>query len=68
MLNGRYDAFFPFATSQRSLFLLMGTPRDQKRHVVFETGHSVPRREAAREALDWLDRHLGPVARIPEAR
>jgi len=68
MLNGRYDPFFPYSTSQRPLFLLLGAPRDQKRHVVFETGHSVPRREAVREALDWLDRHLGPVARIPEAR
>jgi len=66
MLNGRFDTFFPFATSQRPLFLLLGAPRDQKRHVVFETGHSVPRREAVRESLDWLDRHLGPVARIPE--
>jgi eukaryotic-like serine/threonine-protein kinase len=68
MLNGRYDSFFPFATSQRPLFLHLGTPQDQKRHVPFETDHSTPRRETVREALDWLDRHLGAVAHIPEAR
>ncbi len=68
MLNGRYDSFFPYATSQRPLFRLLGTPPDRKAHVVFETGHTTPRRETVREALDWLDRWLGRVTRRSESR
>jgi formylglycine-generating enzyme required for sulfatase activity/pimeloyl-ACP methyl ester carboxylesterase len=61
MLNGRYDHFFPVETSQTPLFVLLGTPRDQKRHVIFEGGHLVPRPDFIRETLGWLDRYLGPV-------
>ncbi len=61
MLNGRYDFFFPVETHQIPMFELLGTPEEDKRHVVFDSGHSVPRREGIREILDWLDKYLGPV-------
>lgn len=61
MLNARYDNFFPLETSEIPLFRLLGTAPQQKRHVVFETGHYVPRVQLIREVLDWLDRYLGPV-------
>jgi len=61
MLNGRYDQFFPLETSQLPLFRLLGTPQDQKRHVVYEAGHLMPRTLTIRETLDWFDRYLGPV-------
>ncbi len=61
MLNGRYDTFFPLETSQIPLYEMLGTPAAQKRHVVYETGHFVPRIQLIREVLDWLDRYLGPV-------
>jgi serine/threonine protein kinase/formylglycine-generating enzyme required for sulfatase activity/dienelactone hydrolase len=61
MLNGRHDFVFPVKTSQEPLFRLLGTPREQKRHVVYETGHNVARNELIKETLDWLDRYLGPV-------
>ena len=61
MLNGRYDFFFPYETSQKPMFELLGTPSEHKRQVVYETGHSVPRKELVKESLDWLDRYLGPV-------
>ncbi len=63
MLNGRYDHFFPVESSQLPLFRLLGTPDKDKRHVIYETGHAVPRKEFIRESLDWLDRYLGPVKR-----
>jgi hypothetical protein len=35
---------------------------EQKRHVIFEAGHTnFPRAEVIREVLGWLDRYLGPV-------
>ena len=63
MLNGRHDMFFPIETSQKPMFQLLGTPDENKRHVIAEGGHDVPRQLLIRETLDWLDRYLGPVAR-----
>ena len=61
MLSGRFDFVFPMETSQEPMFRLLGTPKEQKRRVVYDTGHDVPRNEEIKETLDWLDRYLGPV-------
>jgi dienelactone hydrolase len=64
MINGRHDFYFPWETSQVPMFELLGTPAADKRHRVFESGH-VPteRPDVMKEALDWLDRYLGPVTK-----
>jgi formylglycine-generating enzyme required for sulfatase activity/dienelactone hydrolase len=65
MVNGRHDFALPLETSQEPMFRLLGAPQKDKRRVVFDdSGHfpnpnRVP--EIYREALDWLDRYLGPV-------
>ena len=61
MLNGEYDFFFPLETSQRPMFERMGTPDEHKKWLVYKGGHYVPQTELVREALDWLDKYLGPV-------
>jgi dienelactone hydrolase len=61
MLNGKYDFFFPYETSQVPFFMLLGTPEEHKRMLVNESGHSFPRTEMAKESLAWLDRYLGEV-------
>jgi formylglycine-generating enzyme required for sulfatase activity/cephalosporin-C deacetylase-like acetyl esterase len=62
MLSGRYDPMYPPETHQEPLFQLLGTPAANKRHVLFDCGHSLLRtHDAIRETLDWLDRYLGPV-------
>ena len=62
MLNGRYDFVEPVDTAQRPMFDLFATPAADKRHVIFETGHAVVTLQPMiKEALDWLDRYLGPV-------
>ena len=58
MLNGRYDDYYPYETSQVPMYQLLGSP--QKQHRVYESGHLVPRNEMTREALAWYDRYLGP--------
>ena len=62
MLNGRFDFFFPEQTSQRIMFDLIGAPPGDKRWIVYNTSHALPREETARETLAWLDRYFGPVA------
>jgi dienelactone hydrolase len=61
MLNGRYDSFFPHETAQVPMFKLLGTPEEHKRHLVYDTGHGVPRNQLIKESLEWLDKYLGPV-------
>jgi predicted esterase len=65
MMNGRHDAIFPYEAAQLPLFRLLGTPPDQKRHLVFPGGHSSFgwTNELIKEGLDWLDRWFGPPAR-----
>lgn len=61
MLNGRHDFVFPVESSQIPMFTWTGTPANAKRHILYESGHSVPRKEQITETLAWFDRHLGPV-------
>ena len=68
MVNGRYDFEDPYETSQRPLFLLLGSPAGQKQHATFETGHAVSSDIATGVILPWLDRYLGSVVRPPGYR
>jgi pimeloyl-ACP methyl ester carboxylesterase len=61
MLNGKYDFFFPSETAQRPFFNLLGTSAADKRWILYEGGHDVPRADLIRESLAWLDKYLGPV-------
>jgi formylglycine-generating enzyme required for sulfatase activity/cephalosporin-C deacetylase-like acetyl esterase len=61
MLNGRYDHFFPVETAMMPMFNLLGTPLHQKKYFLYESGHSVPRHDLIKNALDWLDHCFGPV-------
>jgi len=61
MINGRYDFIFPLEASQDPMFHLLGTPENDKRHLLFDTGHIPPRNEIIRATLDWLDHYLGPT-------
>jgi len=61
MLNGRYDFYFPFETSQKPFFELLGTTKQDKKWLVYEGSHIVPNIELVKETLAWLDRYLGPV-------
>ena len=63
MLNGRYDSSFPYETSSKPLFDLLGTPDEDKELKLYDTDHIPPLNESIKETLAWLDRYLGPVNR-----
>lgn len=63
MLNGSADYIFPI-TSQELLFERLGTPAEDKRHVVMSAGHfPLPRNQMVGEISDWLDKYLGQPVR-----
>ena len=49
----------PVCAPQLPMFELFGSPDGQKRRVVYDTGHNIPRPELIKESLDWLDKYLG---------
>jgi hypothetical protein len=61
MLNGRYDFTFPFESTVKPMFDLLGTPEQHKKLLIYETEHFVPKSEIIKETLDWLDKYFGPV-------
>ena len=63
MVNGRYDFTFPLDRAQNPLFTMLGTPAQDKSHVVLDTPHDVTeqRPQLIKAVLDWLDRYLGRV-------
>ncbi|MCZ6672073.1 MAG: protein kinase, partial [Verrucomicrobia bacterium] len=61
MLNGKYDASVVYETSAKPMFDLLGTPHEDKRQILYESDHVIPRRELIKESLAWLDRYFGPV-------
>ncbi len=61
MLNGEYDVYFPVETSQKPMFNLLGTTEKDKKIIIYDAGHLVPRTELIKETLAWYDKYLGPV-------
>ncbi|HXM23878.1 MAG TPA: protein kinase [Terriglobales bacterium] len=61
MLNGHYDFFFPVESTQEPFYRLLGSRKEQKKHLLYETSHNIPRNELIKETLNWLDQYLGPV-------
>ena len=63
MVNGRYDATYTLEASQLPLFRMLGTPAEDKRHVLLETTHDVrtQRADMTREVLAWWNKYLGPT-------
>jgi serine/threonine protein kinase/formylglycine-generating enzyme required for sulfatase activity/dienelactone hydrolase len=62
MLNGRYDFFFPVDSTQEPFYQFLGSRKDQKKHIIYETSHNIPRNELIKQSLAWLDQYLGPVS------
>jgi dienelactone hydrolase len=62
MLNGRYDFYFPVESTQEPFYQMLGSKKDQKKHLIYDTSHTLPRNELIKESTSWLDQYLGPVS------
>ncbi len=61
MLNGRYDFYYPVHSTQEPFYRLLGSRKDQKKLLLYETGHGAPSNEIIKESLNWLDQYFGPA-------
>jgi cephalosporin-C deacetylase-like acetyl esterase len=61
MLNGKYDMFCPLETSQMPMYNFLGTPKEDKKILIYDAGHLVPKIEFVKETLQWFDKYLGAV-------
>lgn len=58
MLSGRFDNVFPLETRATPFFNMLGTPEQDKKHVIFNGGHRPPPRNIfVTEVVDWLDKY-----------
>jgi formylglycine-generating enzyme required for sulfatase activity/AraC-like DNA-binding protein/dienelactone hydrolase len=55
LLNGRYDFYFPYQSSQLPLYNLMDLNDNNKRHVVVDYAHYVPMHIVRDETLEWIN-------------
>ncbi len=60
LLGGRYDFVFTLR-SQEAFYNFLGTPEDEKEWKLYESTHSLPRKDQVNESLAWLDLYFGPV-------
>jgi serine/threonine protein kinase/formylglycine-generating enzyme required for sulfatase activity/cephalosporin-C deacetylase-like acetyl esterase len=62
MLVGHNDTMVPLKSAQEPMLKLLGTPEEDKKLVPYDVpGHNVPRDEAEKETLAWLDKYFGKV-------
>jgi hypothetical protein len=40
---------------------LLGSRDDQKKHLLYDTSHNLPRNDFIKETLNWLQQYLGPA-------
>ena len=59
MLNGKYDYFFPYESSQVPMFQMLGTPPANKKHIISETTHFFHGKliELRNVVMTFLDQH-----------
>lgn len=54
MLNGIYDQYFPFETSQKPMYDLLSLREPMKKMVTYNSAHSPPWSQTSKEILNWF--------------
>ena len=63
MINGRFDSIFGL-DGILNMYNLLGTPKAEKKLVLFDSDHLAPQEDLIRETLAWLDLQFGQVVYI----
>ena len=61
MLGRTLRFFLSGRRNTGAVLRLLGSQKEQKKHLLYDTSHNIPRKELIKESLDWLDLYLGPV-------
>jgi hypothetical protein len=61
MINGRYDFVFPLETCQEPMFRAFAAPAQDKKSILYDTGHMAPALPMMKDTPNWLGHYLGPV-------
>lgn len=61
MVAGRYDYRLPLEECQKPMFKWLGAPPEHKKHLLYDTGHSLSSEQVIAAAYPWLDKYLGPA-------
>jgi dienelactone hydrolase len=61
LISGEYDSNFSLEQRAKPLFDLLGTPEDQKHHVICESDHFIQKNIVVKDVLWFLDKYLEPV-------
>ena len=54
MLNGIYDQYFPFETSQKPMYDLLSLNEPAKKMITYKSAHSPPWSQTSKEILSWF--------------
>lgn len=49
-------------STQEPFYQMLGSKKNQKKHLFYETSHNIPRNELIKESVSWLDQYLGTVS------
>ena len=60
LLGGRYDPDFVIE-QQQAFYDFLGTPESDKKWIIYESTHWIPREDLINESLTWLDKYFGPT-------
>jgi predicted esterase len=58
IINGKFDAVFPYEHSQKYFYNLLGTPTSEKKLVLLDCGHLPTRSVVIKETLPWFENYL----------
>jgi dienelactone hydrolase len=59
LLGGRYDPDYVME-QQKAFYDFLGTPESNKKWIIYESTHWIPREDLINESLSWLDKYFGP--------
>ena len=55
MLNGVYDQYFPYETSQIPMYELISVNEPNKKMITYQSAHSPPKSQTSKEILKWYN-------------